>query len=659
MSLSILSLRDVFPEKFSGLNSITNDAIAAMIQINDTYNSGNYIISDGNSLADELGETYIKQGDNYRIFQRTTDSSGNAYWTEVTNPDQLLATSVDLYFLKNNSETQGKDLSDISEDNFVQIYSVNTLDTNKLIDTSYYADTAQRLAAVLYSLCAYNKKIMELQIGDIEAVNNEQIEVNRITALLTTIQNNLTTFDQTVSSSTSENHYTATVMPDILAFFIQRGLIDTSTSVGNLNETTVEYLKNVLLGPGGNTSDVSQFNSVECFKCWTEFLSVVRHAGSGEGEGGSNNVLNNDTATIKANLNYGWLDGVDVEYDPYASFYWRKASELTNNPKDAMTGIGDHWVFDPRLRDTSGNLISTSGTVIEDNQSADSYAYFSGFGAMDINNYYPEDSYQVYDPQGDVYSTGSNMGDESGSTQSYIQYDVRFYGTDAPGSKEDFMNGIAASLGRNFANDINFIPTNWITTKNGVTTFSNTFWEYIDPGTQNIGISWDEPYTGSNKLWGAAGNHNNYWDNKEYTRFVITDGNPDPETDYSSNFGIMNIGSDCRGDNNQGCTGDDFWGVSVPFISNMGIYTEKSGALSFVLTGPLYVTAESVDMNADQFALWSDTIRIYLDQVTNDNSLRSSEMQMSLQFSQQDLNTATSLMRSVYKLQTETTSNIR
>lgn len=687
MSLSILSLRDVFPEKFLGLNSITNDAIAAMLQINDTYNTGNYIISDADSLVAALRDDYEKNGDNYRIFQRTTDSSGNSYWTEVTNPDQLLATSVDLYFLKSGilkSDTNpgGKELNEISEENFVQIYSVNKLNQEKLIDTSCYADTAQRLAAVLYSLCAYNKKIMELQIGDIEAVNNEQIEVNRITTLLTTIQNNLTTLDQTISDDTATEHFTATVMPDILAFFVQRGLIDTSTSVGDLTADVVDKLKKILIGDVDATSDLSQFNSVECFKCWTEFLSVVRHAGPGADTNQENNVLNNSTENIKQNLSgkYSWIDVTaesDVEFDPYASFYWRKASEITNNPKNAMTGIGDHWVFDPRLRDINGNLLNTDGEIIEDGQSADSYAYFSGFAPTELNNLYPEDSYRVYNPDGSQDDSASNMGVGDGDgdgdvdTAQYVQYDVRFYGTNAPSSREDFIDNVAASLSRTFANDIHFIPTDWTSTSDGIITFTDDFWNYIDRNNDNeIGLYWgvtagstEEPGSEiSGSEWGPAGGSNTYYNDIEYTSFVIED--PNSRT-VGPDFGKMGITEHCRnGDDNPGSSQDDFWGVVIPFCQNDDPYTVEAGGLAYILTGPVYEGARSsddkiVELNADQFALWSDTIRIYLDQVTNDNSLRSSEMQMSLQFSQQDLNTATSLMRSVYKLQTETTTNIR
>jgi hypothetical protein len=68
---------------------------------------------------------------------------------------------------------------------------------------------------------------------------------------------------------------------------------------------------------------------------------------------------------------------------------------------------------------------------------------------------------------------------------------------------------------------------------------------------------------------------------------------------------------------------------------------------------------EDLKLSSSKVAIWQDTLRIYGEQVTNDISLRHTNLQQAMQLSQQDLTMGTNLLASVEKLKGDAIGNIR
>ncbi|MDR3316569.1 MAG: hypothetical protein LBS68_00615 [Puniceicoccales bacterium] len=70
-------------------------------------------------------------------------------------------------------------------------------------------------------------------------------------------------------------------------------------------------------------------------------------------------------------------------------------------------------------------------------------------------------------------------------------------------------------------------------------------------------------------------------------------------------------------------------------------------------------SVSKIELTSDQAGAWADTLRIYAEQVSNDSNARTTKLQMVQQMSQQDITTASTLMKAAQKTQADTAGNIR
>jgi hypothetical protein len=71
------------------------------------------------------------------------------------------------------------------------------------------------------------------------------------------------------------------------------------------------------------------------------------------------------------------------------------------------------------------------------------------------------------------------------------------------------------------------------------------------------------------------------------------------------------------------------------------------------------INSHNVKLDQDRVAVWKDVIRIYGEQMSNDLSLRQTNLQQAMQLSQQELSTGTNLLGAVEKIKGDMLGNIR
>jgi hypothetical protein len=269
MAIQVITLRKVFDRLFAGKNTVDYDVLCQMMSIDDTFNQAAYTTDSSFSTPEAAMINYEftldenGQFSGFILYARTIGAGGRDVWTQVMNPDARIPSSVELYLKKAGTGNQ---------EGYVQVYSLRQLNldsflisgTNRYQD--YYADVSTRAAGALYALSCYQRKIMELHIRDIGAVNNEQMEVNRILSLITTMKNNLTQDDVGISGIL--DRHTVAVDPDVLAFFSTRGLLDDATTQGKaITSQKILALRRVLLGEdtSGSLGRPDDFEGMDAF----------------------------------------------------------------------------------------------------------------------------------------------------------------------------------------------------------------------------------------------------------------------------------------------------------------------------------------------------------------------------------------------------------
>jgi hypothetical protein len=242
MAIRLLTLRQVFDRIFLGKNNIDHAALLDMIQIEDSFNGDTYendvTINDATNAWKTYGDGTNDSEKKFVLYAKSTGTDGQVVWIPVNNPDNFIPSSVELY------------LKRIGDNEYVQLYTLRKVNPQKFIDQGeylfHYRDTASRVAGILYALCCYQKKLMQLYINDIEAVNREQRELNRIASLISVIQNDLSEKDTGIDDVAMR--HLSTIYADIIAFFVQHGFLDTMATGSKINKTLVNLLKQVLLG---------------------------------------------------------------------------------------------------------------------------------------------------------------------------------------------------------------------------------------------------------------------------------------------------------------------------------------------------------------------------------------------------------------------------
>lgn len=265
MSLPLLSIQKSFPDAFapdseeqiSQLETLFKDGgftpkgLSKIIEIADGLNKGDYgymAIKDslaysegtaGGGVANEFDKT---SNGNYILYAKTTDEQGNTAWMAITSLDQAISSSVELYLHHQkhvyNDDPAGDGLSDYD---FVHVYDLARLSKAGIAKRFDKQGTAMGVAAMLYHLCCKEKLIMERHMCDIEVVNDEQEQMNRIMQLLSQVQNTLAAEDK---GKTNPDDKAKRQLPaEIVAFFVSRNLLETASTSGYLDKATLELMR--------------------------------------------------------------------------------------------------------------------------------------------------------------------------------------------------------------------------------------------------------------------------------------------------------------------------------------------------------------------------------------------------------------------------------
>ncbi|MDR1456828.1 MAG: hypothetical protein LBI34_02105 [Puniceicoccales bacterium] len=242
MPIKLITLRQSFDRIFTGKNAVDYAALIAMIEIEDSFNDGSYTLDPTIASHGDAVRNYLADANgNLVIFNKTTDADGNAIFTAVGTPDELISSTIELFVKANNTNNK-----------YVQIHSLKKLDPRLFRAAGsqgflrQYINTALRICAILYAKCCFQKKMLQLYINDMEAVNREQKELNYISSLVSVIQNDLRERDTGVESV--DARHLSTLYAAIIVFFIQRGLLDTTSSGTVINTDLVNTLKGLALG---------------------------------------------------------------------------------------------------------------------------------------------------------------------------------------------------------------------------------------------------------------------------------------------------------------------------------------------------------------------------------------------------------------------------
>ncbi|MDR2029878.1 MAG: hypothetical protein LBP65_00175 [Puniceicoccales bacterium] len=264
MTLEIISLRQVFPDIFRSRNAVDYGAILSMIAVEDTL--GGEIYSYDTTIATEsiAKSTYENSGGAFTLYIRTSDKDGNVSYVAIDNPDTLVASTTELFLKKTSS----------SPVEFVSIYGLIHIDFKKVSNNQkIFQDTAIRIAALIYSISCLERRMFMLHIEDLNASVAEQKLMNRVMAQLQQLENDLISLD-----GQEQNESTATILAEILAFFIQRDLVSISAATGVVTQDVVDNLREILAGRIADaTSGKRNIGAIASFQDWTQLHALMNH----------------------------------------------------------------------------------------------------------------------------------------------------------------------------------------------------------------------------------------------------------------------------------------------------------------------------------------------------------------------------------------------
>lgn len=592
MALSILRLSSSFPEIFGMSSAFTFENIVQMLQIHDTLNHGCY-----KAVTKDDFDKFEKKKDSaneYQLYCRRNGSDGTSVWEALEDAESAISSSTEIYFKKRGAT--GKDDSD-----YVQLYSLIQLDPAKFNEAkSFKHDPASYVASLLYATCCMHKKMMELYMADIEAINDEQKEMNEIMNLLKQMQEDLAALDAGVTDETKHNK--ATLDPDILYYFLKRGLLDTNATQGILTKDVIEELKSVFLGAGKAASILQQF------KQWSVLTALL-----GEGRAGFINMFRNPSK--QATTPKGAIS------NPFDPLYWRCPSEVKDDPYGSILGLRDHWLFSPYFRDKAGNFLDTNGNIVPPDADFRTRARI-------INGEW-----------------GSHRALYNADNTAYPAYTVRWYGGVPPKSADEYLRGLAGLLRQNQFFPDNFTTTSGATKKcfNDDGSFSDDFWRYVIGGDQALVAVCDSEYKKVKRFTPAT----------KFNKSQLKTGevgiclNCYPSGSLRRQYDLSLWSQEC------------YWPVGgAADEKGLAPIRKETNAYEELIGKGLNKMVKDIELNSDQVTTWTDTLRIYCDRISNESSSQSSQMNMELQYSQQFLNTATQLLAKLNRMMTDIASHI-
>ncbi|MDR3117781.1 MAG: hypothetical protein LBT98_04445 [Puniceicoccales bacterium] len=279
MILEIITLRQVFSNIFLSRNSIDYNSLLSMIAVNDTLSGDIYSYDDSIASENTAKDKYVNSSGNFTLYNRVVcmagevadgnaEMFGNVKYVPIDNPDQLFNSSSELY-LKSTSGT--------GETAYVSLYNLVHLDLSKIGQSTanvanVFQDTGIRIAAMVYSMACLERRTLMLHIGDMEASVAEQKLMNRVMAQLQQMSNDLIAMDGQESSKS-----TVTILPEILAFFAQRKLVDDSAAFGSISKSTIDSLTTILQGRLDANQTQRQISAIDSFQSWTQLHALMTH----------------------------------------------------------------------------------------------------------------------------------------------------------------------------------------------------------------------------------------------------------------------------------------------------------------------------------------------------------------------------------------------
>jgi hypothetical protein len=249
MSLSILSIKDVFPNVFTGTGaatSFTYETICKMLTVEDSFNSqASYKLNSSFESSGVASSTYEKDGNAFTLYVKKQDEQGNDIFEQVTNPETLIPTTTELYLKKKLSNE------------YVRMYDLVVIDMDRIsanVSDATKRDSGFCVAALIYAVSCLRNRMVLLCVNEMEMVSVEQEKlVNAMNALTRTV-NDISAADR---GSDDKNN---TAIPDLdaVAFMAQRDLLMTTESVGVITKVGIETIRAYANNPTSGNKSAAQ-----------------------------------------------------------------------------------------------------------------------------------------------------------------------------------------------------------------------------------------------------------------------------------------------------------------------------------------------------------------------------------------------------------------
>jgi hypothetical protein len=594
-----------------------------MIRVADDFNREDAYVVDPSLNINVAQNQYIGNSlGGYQLYVQSYDrDKGKVDYAPIETLDSLIPNSISLFVQRSDKKE------------YVNIYSLYRLNVGEIFSSrepnNRYRDLATRVTAVLYSLNCRQKRQMEQYIRDIEAVSTEQHITQHIADILKKVQDSLNQRDH--GTKNVEDMHISTLPADVWAFLAERKLL--LIGGGGFDTTVVNNVKSCItcnLGSG--------YSALDSFKAWTQLNALLRHCGL---------FLSDEKrhVTVPRNL----LEAGAVQ-NPYNSIYWSHSLATKENPFKAIIAVGDHWIFDPRIRNAAGHILTKSGKEWNGNDVAEC-AFFPGFGAnttelnegvlykFSLRN--PEDSFVVRD-----IIAGTDDDSYDTTLQDAIDYSVRWYGANPPTSSEEFGCGLSEILSRKCGKE-SFMPDECFrSTGNGRLEFSRKFMDFLRSAQPHMKLAWKGDNVFAVKTLSATVDGAG----------ISLQNNTISTSTYKEHSDIAVMDLICSNSNMFNCSTNDFWPVPFKEGSSNGTL---DGAYQKCVLRKIKDKVQGVKIASDKVMGLSDALRMRTEQVNNDGELRSTRLKQAQQAAQQAVSIGTNLVRSINRTRMGTISNVR
>jgi hypothetical protein len=221
MSLTLVSLRDVFPEIFPDTSTaVDNEAIRRMIAIDDSYNQGIYRYHDS-ITGSEINSLYKNNGTSYVLYAHSTGTGGVDRWTEISDLSTDFATKSSELYLRIEDGP--------NKDKYIRIYDLISLDAEAIRGNGglAYATLGAKIAAVTFAMSCMKMKTMQLHMEDLQRYNEEMRLMNGVMRKLVEMKDRLSMKDlrNVGSQDFLRDRYTESPSWEVLQFMGKRHLL--------------------------------------------------------------------------------------------------------------------------------------------------------------------------------------------------------------------------------------------------------------------------------------------------------------------------------------------------------------------------------------------------------------------------------------------------